>query len=350
MDTMDTMNAGVLYGIRDIRYEKVRRPVPGPGEVLVRIRASSICNSDIERYLGRMIYRYPLIPGHEMAGEIAGLGPGARSRRIGQIVAVYPLLPCGTCNFCQGGRHNLCDQYGYLGSRSDGGFAEYVRCPEENTVLVPPGVSVEEAAAVEPMAVSHHAAQLSGIRPDSSVVVYGLGPIGLFSVQWAKVMGAKTIIGVDRHAGRLEAARRYGATQSVDSGQSLDTINRATGGQGADVILECSGSAALQNEAIHSVRKTGTITLVGNAKKDLTIPDKDMARILRREIRIQGSWNSLREPDWKACMAALDKGKVEGRRMISHRIPLERIGETFENIVDKKVKGTRWVFTMEEKA
>ena len=137
------MNAGVLYAERDLRYEQVSRPAVSSGDVLVKVRCAGICSSDIGRYSsGKMVYKFPPIMGHEFSGEVAKIGEGVNSFSIGEKVAIYPLIPCNSCEFCKEGKHQLCEKYNYLGSRTSGGFAEYVKCPVSCLVKVPKEVGL----------------------------------------------------------------------------------------------------------------------------------------------------------------------------------------------------------------
>ena len=175
---METMQALVLHGIGDLRYERVPRPVPGSGEALVRVVAVGVCGSDLPRIFEHGTYRFPLIPGHEIAGVVEEV-VGIALRRPGERVTVKPLMPCGECAYCQVGDFAQCRSYDYLGSRSDGGFAEYVRAPQSNLVPVPEGVHMVDASLTEPAAVALHALRQGGVEPGDAVAILGTGPIGM---------------------------------------------------------------------------------------------------------------------------------------------------------------------------
>ena len=182
------MKACVLYGIGDLRYEDVENPRPYPGQVLVRVDACGVCGSDIPRVFQKGTYRFPTIPGHEFSGTVLQCGEGVDARWVGKQVVVFPLIPCRKCVSCQAARYALCEDYGYLGSRSDGAFAEYVVAPEWNLTPVPPGVSQEAAALTEPAAVAVHALRRAGVDAGDAVMI-SHGPVGLMLGQWARAMG-----------------------------------------------------------------------------------------------------------------------------------------------------------------
>jgi len=180
------MKAWNLYAPADLRYEEVPVPKIGPGEVLVKVQAVGVCGSDISRLMETGTYHFPTICGHEFAGEVVEVAPGVSNCKVGDRVTVIPLLPCGTCDFCRLGQYQLCDHYNYLGSRTDGAYAEYVKVWASNVLHLPPGVPFEAAAMTDPAAVALHAVRRLPLQPGQSVAVLGLGPIGLLAVQWAK--------------------------------------------------------------------------------------------------------------------------------------------------------------------
>lgn len=343
---MRAMHAGVLHGVQDIAYEQVEYPVPAANEVVVKVRAAGICNSDIERFNGKMVYNYPLIPGHEISGEIYETGRDVKILDAGQRVTVYPLIPCNKCAFCSIKRYNLCDNYSYIGSRTSGGFAEFVKCPATNILPIGKNTSFEQASLVEPLAVGLHAVKRAGMKNDSAVLVYGLGPVGLFTVQWAEIAGAKNIIAVDRNIHKLDAAKRHGATATINSSDEdiISRISELTEGRFVDCVMECSGAPRLQEQTIATVKKGGTVVFVGNAKQDVIIHQKEMHKILRKEINITGSWNSLMEDDWKECIRSLESGEVGFGDVITHKFRLKDIKSVFSDIVSRKFEYLKIIF------
>lgn len=177
------MKAWILYGINDLRLENVRMPLPVKGEVLVRIKATGICGSDVPRVFGTGAHRHPLVIGHEFSGIVEGIGREASAAWLGRRVGVFPLIPCRECTPCRQGQYELCRDYGYLGSRRDGGFAEYVSVPAGNLIGLPESVSFEEAAMLEPMAVAVHAMRRGTenfeLFRGAAIAICGLGTVGL---------------------------------------------------------------------------------------------------------------------------------------------------------------------------
>ena len=191
MSGSECMDALVLHDVGDARFESISKPEVSDGEVLVRVGFCGVCGSDIPRVFVKGTYSFPTVCGHEFAGTVEACGPGVDDLETGAAVAVFPLLWCGRCPACEQGKYVQCFDYDYLGSRSNGGFAEYVVAPRRNLLRVPEGVSLDEAAMTEPASVALHALRRGGgTRPGESVAVFGAGPIGVMVAQWARAMGA----------------------------------------------------------------------------------------------------------------------------------------------------------------
>ena len=172
------MKAYVLHGPNDIRYEEMDVPTPAKGEVLVEVKAAGVCGSDIPRIYQTGAHKHPLIPGHEFAGVVSGIGEGVGGEWIGKRVGIFPLIPCGKCGPCQNKQYEMCRNYDYVGSRRDGAYAEYVTVPAANLIELPDKVSFEAAAMLEPMAVAVHAMRRVSIKAEDIVVICGVGTIG----------------------------------------------------------------------------------------------------------------------------------------------------------------------------
>ena len=192
----DTMQALVLHGIADLRLERVPVPAIRAGEVLVRVAAAGVCGSDIPRVYEHGAYHHPLIPGHEFSGVVAQVSDDTR-HRVRERVTVKPLIPCRRCPYCETGALAQCVSYDYLGSRSDGAWAEYVRVPEANLVPLPEGLSIVAAALSEPAAVALHAMRQGHVAAGDTVAILGTGPIGMILAQWARVVGAGQVLLLD---------------------------------------------------------------------------------------------------------------------------------------------------------
>ncbi len=333
--------AGVLHGIDDLRYQTVEVPRISDNEVLVEVKCAGICGSDIPRVKTKGTYSFPTIPGHEFSGIVSAKGNKVETVKIGERVSVYPLIPCRNCSYCQEKKENLCEDYNYLGSRCDGGFANYVKCPSENILKIPETVTFEEAALLEPMAVALRGVKRGEIKPNHKVIVFGLGPIGLFAAQWAKLMRASLVIGVDRNEYKLKIARECGVDQIINSNEENYEIKirELVGPRGADIIFECSGANLFQEKAIELIKKFGTISLIGNPKGDVLFKEKYFQWILRKEITLIGNWNSLITPEeneWEMVLTALASGKLKVSPVITHRFELKDIKLIFDNLQDKR--------------
>ncbi|MEW5896144.1 MAG: galactitol-1-phosphate 5-dehydrogenase [Nanoarchaeota archaeon] len=346
--------AGVLYGVGDIRYEEVKISEINEREVLIAVKCAGICGSDIPRIKTKGTYSFPTIPGHELAGVVSEIGSNVTNVAINDRVTVYPLLSCGQCIYCKEGKDNLCDNYNYLGSRCDGGFAEFIKCPAENVLKIPDNISFEEAALVEPMAVALRGVKRGKIKLGDTVVVFGLGPIGLFAAKWAKINSASTVVGVDRNNYKLKLAKEMGGVDyaiNLENKHCDSIVEKVIESEAADIVLECSGANVFQELAVGVVKKSGLISMVGNPKGDVLFKEKNFQKILRKEIILVGSWNSLivsEENEWRETLENLASGKIRASPVISHRFKLSEIKEVFDYLHEKKYKNyCKGVFLME---
>lgn len=325
------MLAAVLHAIGDLRVEHVPDPEPGPGEVRLRVHACGICASDVPRIFETGAYTLPLIPGHELAGEVDCLGPEAHGLEPGMRCAVYPLIPCGGCDSCRAGLTNLCDAYDYLGSRANGGFAEYVLAPAANCVPLPDGVSFAAGALTEPCAVALHAVRRAQLAVGDSAAVFGAGAIGVVIGLLCRMAGARVLM-VDVDERKLAAAAEFGLGDGLDArGEAAQRLREETDGAGVTVAFEAAGAPAAFRDAAASVAKRGTLALVGNMAGDVTIPQDEYSSLLRREVRVLGNWNSiargLAQGDWAVVLELMNTGDVPAEKLVTHRFPLARVGE-----------------------
>lgn len=334
------MNACVLHSIGDIRYETVDDPVLGPGEVLVKIKASGICGSDIPRVFEKGTYSFPTIPGHEFAGEIVEAGEGADSALVGKRAAVFPLLPCFDCISCRVGKHAQCKSYDYFGSRRDGGFAEYLAVPVFNLVIVPDDMPFSHAALAEPMAVALHAISRAGVQGGDTVAIWGAGPIGIMLASWARRMGAGRIILIDIDDRRLEFAAGFGFCETCNPAKSdvREYINSLTRGRDADLSIEGSGASSALEQCLACTRAFGSVVCMGNPAGDMKLAQKAYWQLLRNELTVYGTWNSSysdAENDWKAAIEALYRGQIDADRLITHRFDLPQGPEALKMMRDR---------------
>ena len=344
------MKAALFYGGRDIRVEDVPEPVPGPGEVLVRVRAAGICGSDLHGYRGpdraRSGRSEPYMTGHELAGEVAVLGPDVKGLVIGQRVGVEPrhLVGCGRCRWCRRGDYQLCPALGQVGEERvhSTGFAEYSLESAEKCYPLPDDLSIEEAAILDVYAVAVHALHRVPPRPMDMAVVLGMGAIGLATVQVVKTAGAARVIGVGTRDRVLELARQIGCDEVVNAVKEdvVEAVRDLTDGEGAGVVFEAvGGKASTFPLAIGVAARGGRVGIIGSFAE----PQEVDARVcMRKELSLHwvwsyGMWNGF--PEYKIALNMLVAGKYEAAPLITHRYPLEQIGEAFAAADDKRASG-----------
>lgn len=325
----ETMEAIVLHGVSDLRYEQVPVPTLPAGQVRVRIGFCGVCGSDIPRCFTKGTYHFPTICGHEFAGTVEACGPEVEDYQPGDRVAVFPLLWNDDHPACEEGKYAQSDGYDYLGSRSDGAFSEYVVAPTRNLLRVPDNVTLQEAAMTEPAAVALHAVRRASVQLGDSAAVFGVGPIGLMVAQWLRAMGAGPIALFDVQPQKLELARSLGFEHTFDSREvsPVEATNELTGGRGVHVAIEAAGVPPTYVAALEVTRRAGRIVLMGNPAADVTLPAPLISQIMRREIDLFGTWNSDfsvygDDDDWRTVLAAMSSGTLDLKPLITHDVPL----------------------------
>ena len=346
------MKAWVLHGINDFRYETVENPDLQDGEVLVAVRVAGICGSDIPRVFYTGTYSYPLIPGHEFSGVVTDTGKNVDSKWKNQRVGVFPLIPCYSCKPCRSGQYEMCRSYSYLGSRRDGGFAEYVAVPEKNLIALPDHVTYEEAAMLEPMAVAVHAMRKTALLESESIVICGLGTIGLFLLMFLIESGRKNILAVGNKEFQRQMAVKIGLPKECycDS-RSQDVakwLMERTDGAGADVFFECVGKNETLMQAVSLTGAGGRVMLVGNPASDMTLPREVYWKILRNQLTVMGTWNSAftheQEDDWHYVLDRLQENRITPAELITHRFSLTDLYKGFEVMRDKSEEYGKVIF------
>jgi L-iditol 2-dehydrogenase len=329
------MKALLLSEYSRLEMVDLPMPRPGPDDVLIRVEACGICGSDVHGYDGSSGRRIPpIVMGHEAAGTIAAVGSKTDGAHEGDRVTFDSTVYCGTCEYCLRGEVNLCNRREVLGVstpeyRRPGAFAEYVVVPKRVVHPLPANIPFTEAAMVEPLAVAVHAVRLSNIPEDGTVLVIGAGMIGLLVLQAVREAGCSKILIIDIDDSRLKLAKELGATAIINAktSDSLAEIREFTSGAGVDVALEAVGSTVTIKTAIESVRKGGTVTLIGNISPTVEIP---LQLVVSRQIRLQGSAASSGEyPD---CIDLLARGAVDLKPLISVIAPLEEGPQWFERL------------------
>lgn len=338
------MRAYRLHGIGDLRLEDVPRPPVKPEEVLVRVKAAGICGSDIPRIYQTGTYHFPTIPGHEFAGMVEEVGENADPAWKGKRVGVFPLIPCYSCGPCLAGQYEMCRSYGYLGSRQDGGFAEYVAVPAKNLIALPETVSYEEAAMLEPMAVAVHAIRRAAAGKSDRIVVWGLGTIGLFILMFLIEAGHKNLFAVGNKDFQRQTAMKLGLPEEAyfdgKTGEAGRLIMEQTDQMGADVFFECVGRNETVVKALDLTAPAGKVLMVGNPASDIAIPKAVYWKILRSQLTVTGTWNSSfaqdEQDDWHYVLERLKDGRVTPAELISHRFTGDKLTEGLTLMRDKR--------------
>ncbi len=339
---MATMRAAMFYGKGDLRVEEIPRPVPGPGEVLMRVRYCGICGSDARSYQkGSPPGDFPLprIMGHEFSGQVAELGVGVSGFEVGERVAAAPATYCGECFYCRKGSLTLCLHALDFGTSHNGALAEYTLIParlvaQGGLIKLPNDLTDEKAALIEPLGTCYHGMITQGhLQPGETVVVIGDGAIGLIQVMLACHAGAGMVICAGHHDDRLDFARRFGAHQAVNTHhQDLEAIiHRVTEGQGADLVMVSVPNPLAFREALPLVRGGGRIVLFGGVPKG-SKTEVESNYIHYREVTITGSFNCYVEEFRQAAEMAAD---LPLEVVVSHKVPLARILEGFEIMAAK---------------
>lgn len=337
------MKAYILKNVREIQLEDIEKPELLQGEVLINVKACGICGSDIPRIFKTGAHIHPLITGHEFSGVVTALGEGADEKWIGKRVGIFPLIPCGNCGPCQNKQFEMCRNYSYLGSRRDGGFAEYVAVPQENLIELPDEVTYEEAAMLEPMAVAVHAMRGIGVQASDSVAICGMGTIGLLLLMFLKEMGVEDLYVI----GNKESQKKNAVLAGIEEDNFCDTrvvdaqkwLMDKTDGKGVDVFFECVGKNETVLQAVNMTRPIGCIMLVGNPYSDMHLEKAVYWKILRNQLTLKGTWNSSftheSQDDWHYVLERLKEKKIEPTKLISHRFSLEDLEKGLKIMRDK---------------
>lgn len=351
-----TMKAARLLAIGELQTREVEKPVPRGKELLVKIGACGICGSDIPRVFqlgasGSM----PLTIGHEFAGTIVEVGEEADPALVGKKGAFFPLIPCMECDACQIGQFAECSHYNYMGSRCDGGFAQYCLVPSAWNFVESTGkdVSMETLAMTEPACVAQHAIRTSGLTAGGCVVIFGAGPIGIMTQRWARLFGASRVILVDVVDEKVEFARAHGGEAVNGRTQSVsEYIKERNGGRLADVVIEGTGTGAAFSDCADCVRTFGTIVMMGNPMGDVTIKMKNYSTLLRKEVTIKSIWNSyyanLPVNEWIYTVAQMDARRFDPSDLITHRTSLEELPGLMKDIYEKKTVICKAMYSEEE--
>jgi 2-desacetyl-2-hydroxyethyl bacteriochlorophyllide A dehydrogenase len=332
---METTGLAAHYsGPGIIRATEHEAGLPGPAEVLLSVNACGICGTDLHFYAGR--WPQPSItPGHEIAGTVSDTGDGVAAWRVGDHVCVEPTLWCGSCVYCLRGETNRCQELKFLSVDRDGGFATRLIVPERCLHRVPAGIPDTVAALIEPLAVAIHACRTAPVQPGDTVVICGLGSIGLLTSLAAQEAGAALVLASGRHEHQRNAARSLGA-DPVAPDELEAAVRDWSEGLGADVVIETIGGAGQAvGQALGSVRTGGTVVLAGGFTRPSSV---HLGRVVNREIRMVGSScysHSLHPDDFAAALEIAGRRQDDLASLVTHQFTLDQIQDAFAAAADK---------------
>jgi len=346
-DYPSMMRAVGLYGLRDLRIVEVAHPgPPGPDEALLRVAAVGVCGSDHHYYnegaIGNAIVGEGMIMGHEFSAWVEALGDGVRGLEVGQLVAVEPAIPCGTCESCLHGHPNLCPAVLFCGSPNyQGSLAEAIRMPAANCFPLPDEMTPVEGALLEPLGVAIHTVDLAKLKVGETVAVFGAGSIGLLTAAMARAAGAGAIYMSEPLAYRRDCAERYiggngtpFAVYDPTAGDVVAAILEETGGRGVDVAFEAAGASLTPDQAAQVTRPGGRVVVVG-------IPDDDTMTMTASVVRRKGLTIRLvrrMKHTYPRAIQLVLSGAIDVAALATHVFPMEETSRAFE-IVDRRDEG-----------
>lgn len=341
------MKGVLLPGNRRVSVEQFSDPTPGVGEVVVRVKASAICRSDMGLYCGQPAVVQAgkaggFISGHEAAGIVESVEQGVLQMRPGQRIAVHLAVGCGHCAFCRTGHYHLCKDWECIGFTRDGGNAEFLVVPERNCMPIPDDIDYAVAAvSTDAFGTLYSAMGRLAVSGIDTVAIFGLGPMGAAGVLAAKARGAR-VIAIDMLEERRHLATELGADHIIDSGAG-DTVARLielTGGLGVDAAVDCTGNSAAQNAALDAARPFGRVAFVGESK-ETTIRPSD--QLIRKQLSLMGCWY-FSAAEYPAIMRCITDKKVPIHKLITHTFSLDEAATAFQMFDERKTE--KAVFVM----
>ena len=331
------MKAAVVCANEDVRYMDYEEPEVSAGMVKIRVKASGICGSDIPRVLHHGVHFYPIVLGHEFSGEVVEVGEGVTKVKVGDKATAAPLLPCLTCDDCQNGNYSLCKHYSFIGSRQQGSNADYVVVPERNAVPFDNSISYEQGAMFEPSTVALHGLIQNDYQGGEYVAVLGCGTIGIFTMQWAKIFGAKKVVAFDISEERLALAKRMGADEVINTTKEdyMDSAKAITGGKGCGYVFETAGQIPTMHMAFEVAGNKAHVCFIGTPHVDLTFTPKMWENMNRKEFKLTGSWMSYSAPfpgkEWELTAHYFATGQLKfDPAFIFKKIPMSQAQEAFQ--------------------
>lgn len=334
------MKGVLLPGDRRVLIEQFPDPSPQDGEVLIRVKASAICRSDMSLYYGDalLVGGRPgqFITGHEPAGIVEATGPGVTAIRTGQRVAVHLAVGCGQCSFCKTGHYHLCRDWQCLGFTRHGGNAEYLVVPERNCMPIPDDISFSVAAvSTDAFGTLFSAMGRLNVSGVDTVAIFGLGPMGAAGVLAAKARGAR-VIAVDLLEERRHLALELGADATVDpaDGDTVAALLELTGSVGVDAAVDCSGNGVAQNAALDATRPFGRVAFIGESKQTSIRPSE---QLIRKQLSLSGCWY-FSAAEYPAIMKCISEKRVPIEKLITHTFSLDDAATAFRMFDERKTE------------
>ncbi len=341
------MKQAVMTSPGIIEFRELPVPEPGPGEILLRMKRIGVCGSDIHVYHGKhALTPFPVVQGHEVSGVVEKLGPGVHGFRPGEAVTFQPQVYCGQCYPCTHGDYHICDHLKVMGFQTTGAASEFFAVPASKVLKLTPGISLDQGAMVEPVAVAVHALGRSAGVAGKKVLVLGAGPIGNLVAQAALGSGAAAVLITDLSDFRLGMARQCGIEHGVNPAKAdlAAEVVRVFGPDKADLILECVGAQATIAQALSVARKGTEIIVVGVFGEK---PVVDLGTVQDRELRLVGTL-MYREPDWRRAIQLIGRGKITLAPLITDHFPFAEYKKAYEHIEAHRDRALKVMIVVEE--
>jgi len=328
------MKAAVLRGPYALTVEDVPRPKVQPGYVVVNVKATAVCGTDVSIYNGKILVpRLPVVQGHESTGEIVEVGPDVADFKVGDRVVLNSLIFCRHCAYCYAGKVNLCPNGGLMGREVDGTFAEYVAVPDYNCIKIPDSISYEDGTGLIALATVFRSHEKINITPGDTVAVIGQGAAGLLQTRLSVISGADPVFAITRSRWKLDIAEKFGA-RIINAGEvdPVSAVMEATGGLGVDLAIESVGSSATLRQAMDMVRLGGTVLFFGIAPA--VMDNFNGYAMYFKEIKVIGS-KGMVPKDFHMGIKAVESGKMDLHTLITHRFDLNHVKDALD-LVDKR--------------
>ena len=327
------MKAVRYYGIQDVRFETVKRPVPAPDEVLIRIAYAGICGSDLHIYnKGMFVETIPEVMGHEFVGQIQEAGAEVKDFQAGDLVAGNPMVTCGSCPGCRAGLPNTCGSLAFIGEVCQGCFAEYITMKEEKLIRLKPGADLKQAALTEPLAVALNICEMAELTPEDDLAIIGAGPIGLLTVLTAKTLynvGSVTVLG--RSGFRVKLAKRLGADCVLSAFEEDRQYTK---------MIEAAGKQETLQQAISHTAPGGSVYIVSIFEEQFPF---DINAVVASQLRLIGC-NAYEKRHLKRAAELLSDGRLDVSPLITDVVPLEACGQAFKALNEKEKTQAKILF------